>query len=258
MRYNRGQFLQAAAVLLIIGAEFAVAFYAGPPWAWILGLSLLLALCLFLGNWIMGDAMGIFITQRNLMSLSRLQLVAWSLVIFSGYLVALIQRIVHNVPDPLGLTVDPYLWGVLGISTASFVGTPMILSTKKDDVPSASALVAASTALNEPPAQIQQNAQGKLYVNASPSDARFSDLFQGDEIGDTAYVDVSKVQMFVLTAILIGSWCIDLWARLGNPGHDFAHFTLPPFSPGQLQLLAASHAGYLTFKAIDHTAGANP
>ena len=67
----------------------------------------------------------------------------------------------------------------------------------------------AYTALGITPAQIQQNAQGKLYVNASPSDARFSDLFQGDEIGDTAYVVTLNGEV----------WKIGDVSRLGHHGH---------------------------------------
>jgi hypothetical protein len=255
MKLDRGQFFQAAAVALIFCAEFALAMYAGAQWGWLLGLSLLVLLCLLLGKFIVGVAPGIVISELNLISLSRLQMIAWSLVIFSAYLVALVQRIVHGVPNPLDLTIDPYLWAVLGLSTISFVGTPMVLSSKKDDTPSPAAFAAASNVLNEPADQIQQNAVGKLYANTRPSDARFSDIFQGDEIGNTAYIDVSKVQMVILTVFLIGTYCVDLWAKLANPGLDFRTFTLPTFSQGQLQLLAASNAGYLTFKAINHTAG---
>ena len=165
------------------------------------GLTLLLFLCLFVGKWQIGRAAEIVISERNLVSLSRLQMVAWSVVIFSGYLVALIQRVAHGVPDPLALSIDNNLWAALGISTASFVGTPIVLDSKKKDSPSDASITKAGTALNEPSADIQQNAVGKLYSNASPSDARFSDIFQGDEIGNTAYVDVSKVQMVILR------WC---------------------------------------------------
>jgi hypothetical protein len=169
----------------------------------------------------------------------------------------LIQRILHGVPNPLALQIDPYLWAVLGISTASFIGTPAVLSGKTGDTASPRAIEAAGKALNEASADIQKNAVGKLYSNAAPADARLSDIFQGDEIGNTAYVDVSKVQMFILTVLLIGTYCADLWAKLASPGIDFAHFALPSFSQGQLQLLAASHAGYLTFKAIGHTTGSS-
>jgi hypothetical protein len=253
MGKRKHQFFQLAAVVLIFLVEFGLAFYAGPQWAWVLGVSLLLLLCVFLGKWMMGSASGILISERNLISLSRLQMVAWSGVIFSGYLVALIQRILHGVPNPLSLQIDPYLWAVLGISMASFVGTPAVLSGKTGDTPSDKAVQAAGKSLNEAPEDIQKNAVGKLYSNAKPADAQFSDIFQGDEIGNTAYVDVSKVQMFILTVFLIGTYSADLWAKLASPGVDFKSFALPTFSQGQLQLLAASHAGYLTFKALGHT-----
>lgn len=256
MQKSESDHFQIAGAALIFVIEFILAFYGGPQWAWVLGLSLLLLLCLLIGEWLSKMAMGIFISERNLISLSRLQMVAWSVVIFSAYLIGIIQRIVHAVPNPFALEIDPYLWSVLGISTASFVGTPLVLSPKMDTKASPGAITTAANLLQQPPGEVQQCAIGKLYSNPSPKDARFSDIFQGDEIGNTAQVDVSKVQMVIITVLLIGAYAVDLWAKLGSAG-DFKAFTMPTFSASQLQLLGVSHAGYLVFKAVNHTTGIN-
>lgn len=210
----------------------------------------------------MGLPIGILISNRNLMSLSRLQAVVWTVVIFSRYIVVM-QRIYHNVQDPLSVTIDNSLWAVMGISFASFVGTPLILNGKTQQDASPNAIRAASIALKEPSSEIQQNATGKLYANPTPQDARFFDVFQGDEIGNTAYVDVSKVQLFILTVLLVGGYCSDLWHTLAGfdslvASTNFANLNhLPAFSADTLKLLAVSHAGYLTFKAINHTDSAD-
>jgi hypothetical protein len=236
---------------------------AHPQRAWLFALVLLTALCIVLGMWLMKLPAGILISNRNLMSLSRLQVVCWTLVIFSGYIVVVMQRILHQISNPLSITIDNSLWAVMGISFASFVGTPLILSGKTQVDASPDAIRAASIALQEPSSEIERNAMGKLYSNPTAQDARFSDVFQGDEIGNTAYVDVSKVQMFVLTVLLVGAYCSDLWHMLGGfdvsvAGTNFNNLNhLPSFSADTLKLLAISHAGYLTFKTVNHTDSAS-
>jgi hypothetical protein len=233
---------------------------SNPRIAWIVTVVLLLLFCAILGRWIMKSSLGIFVTNQNLMSLSRLQLVAWTIVVLSAYFVMLMQRITHAVSNPLAITVDNNLWCLLSISTASFVATPIILNGKTQSTPDPKAVRTASVALKENAASIQQNAQGKLYANSQPSDARFSDIFQGDEIGNTAYIDVSKLQMFMLTLFLVASYCSYLWAIFATryPGSGQPWFSsLPTFSQDELKLLALSHAGYLTFKAANHTPDSN-
>lgn len=257
---NRSQFYQTAEAVLIVCAALVFGYYsAHPQRAWLIDFALLAALCVLIGFWVLKLPLGILINERNLMSLSRFQLVCWSIAIFSGYIVIAMQRVLHHVPDPLNVAIDNNLWAVLGISTASFVGAPLLLNGKTDNEPSPGAVRSASLALNEGAAGIQQNAVGTLYSNPALQDARFADMFEGDEIGNTAYVDVSKVQMFVLTVLLIGVYCLDLWHMLAGydksvSGLNFNHLDhLPAVSASMLQLLAVSHAGYLTFKAVGHT-----
>ena len=96
---------------------------------------------------------------------------------------------------------------------------------------------------------------GLLFVNVSPKDARLSDLFQGDEIGNYLLVDLSKVQMFFITIVVLAAYAVALrslfldHAALFNPlGVDF-----PQFSSSLNTLLGISHAGYLSVKSVDQT-----
>ena len=59
--------------------------------------------------------------------------------------------------------------------------------------------------------RVDDNRQGTLYANSSPSEALFSDVFEGDEVGNTAYVDAAKLQMFVFTVVLVASYLASLW-----------------------------------------------
>jgi membrane-bound metal-dependent hydrolase YbcI (DUF457 family) len=248
-----------AFVLLIAAALWFSYYSAHPQVAWLVSMACVGAICIVLGLWIMKMPLGILISNQNLMSLSRLQLVMWTLIIFSGYLVILMQRILHHVYNPLEISIDNNLWAVLGISTASFVATPLVLGQKAQSNASAQAVTAAGLALNEDPAQIQSNAQGTLYVNPSPQDASITDMFQGDEIGNTAYVDISKVQMFLLTIFVVAAYGNDLYHLLAGfdvsaVRGDFAALDrLPVLSSSEVKLVGLSHAGYLGFKAVGHT-----
>jgi hypothetical protein len=251
---------RAITLVLLLGSTLWFAYYSNHPQrAWFFTILLLCCFCVVLGLWLMKLPLGIFISNRNLISLSRVQLTIWTVVIFSGYLVVLMQRILHGVYHPLDISIDNNLWAALGISIASFIGTPIVLNGKTQTSPSNQAVQTAGTALDETPASIQANAQGMLYANPSPNDASVSDMFQGDEIGNTAYVDISKVQMFLLTVFIIAAYCNDLGHFLAGfdasvAARDFTHLnSLPPFSTSEVQLLGASHAGYLAFKAVGHT-----
>lgn len=101
----------------------------------------------------------------------------------------------------------------------------------------------------------EQELEGLLHRNTDPSQARWEDLFRGEEIGNYKLVDMSKVQMFFFTVVLVFSYAsamhglIQLEAAMKNPlGVDF-----PLFTAGMNNLLAISHAGYLTVKTVDHT-----
>jgi hypothetical protein len=256
----KSQAFRALTLTLLIAATLWFSYWsAHPQRAWLLSMLFVAALCIVLGLWIMKLPLGILISERNLMSLSRLQLVVWTVVIFSGYLVVLMQRVLHNVPDPLTINIDPNLWAVLGISTASFVGTPLVLSQKAQTNVNPQAVQAASVALQETSSSIQQNAQGTLYANTAAKDASITDMFQGDEIGNTAYVDISKVQMFLLTIFIVAAYCNQLYHLLGAFDSSLVHAdfsalnSLPAFSTSEVQLLGVSHAGYLVFKAVGHT-----
>jgi len=93
---------------------------------------------------------------------------------------------------------------------------------------------------------------GTLYANATVADAEFTDLFEGEELGNTTSVDVSRVQMFLFTIIAGLSYAVLLWKQMrGVPAAQLN--ALPDVTDGLVALLGISHAGYLASKGIDHT-----
>jgi hypothetical protein len=238
-------------------------YYVGGPnrftatTAWEITLGLLIVLCLYLGWVISGRFLGILVGNRNLMSLSRFQIVAWTIVILSAFLTIAFRRIFDpSVTAPLDMPMDPHLWALLGISTASLVGTPLILQNKAAKAAAPATVNKAAATLGENSDEVKSNLQGTLYVNTSIQDARVTDMFEGDEIGNTAYVDIAKVQMFLFTIIIVVSYCCEVHNVLRQLDlHQLSakDLLMPALSSGVVGLLGISHAGYLGNKAADHT-----
>ena len=100
---------------------------------------------------------------------------------------------------------------------------------------------------------------GKIIIWSWPWDARLADLFQGEEIGNAAHLDLGKIQMFYFTLVLVLTYAVMLGAM-------FSHITqhtsptgmisgLPSLPDGMVALLGISNGGYLGNKVIPHTAG---
>ena len=77
-------------------------------------------------------------------------------------------------------------------------------------------------------------------------------MFQGDEIGNTAYLDVSKVQMFYFTAIAIVTYSYAVYSGMANI-YSPERFLMPVPSDALVALLGISHAAFLTSKATSHS-----
>ncbi len=213
---------------------------------------------IFLGVLIKGRPAGILINERNLISLSRFQTVLWTLIILSAFFTMALQRIrACTIPDPLGMSMDWQLWALMGISVTSLVGTPLIQSNKKKKEPKNGVTEKAAEAfkaLGEDEASVNKNREGILYGNADFLDARLTDMFEGDELGNTPYVDLSKVQMFFFTVVASLTYTVLLFKIIINTNTmNLDQLGFPALPEGLIALLGISHAGYLSSKEIDHT-----
>src|SRR5262245_24605672 len=104
-------------------------------WAWILTLLLLAAFAAVAGQGITGVWAGLLIDERNQISLSRLQLAMWTIVVLSAFFAAALSNLATGQPNPLAVTVPGELWLLMGISTTSLVASPLIKSTKQSVAP---------------------------------------------------------------------------------------------------------------------------
>lgn len=200
---------------------------------WIGMLFLLIFLVLLAGRVLTGNWLGILIDERKKMSLSRLQAVLWSVLILSAFLAAAISNllVVNNPTGALSISIPPELLGILGISATSLIGATLILKAKKPD-------------------QVDYNPD-----SGNPADRpSWSDMFKGDDVANADFVDLSKVQMFCFTIILVLVYGGALAAMflLANHKHS-AIGALPGLNPIIVVLFGISHAGYLAYKAVPRT-----
>ena len=244
--------LATATIIALLLLIYPVARWL-PPGVNFLGVMLLMgAMLLVLGKAIAAQWLGVLVNERNLMSLSRFQLAGWTVAVLAAYFTYALTRMRNgSVAEALNVGVDPHLWALLGISTTSLVGSALILGTKKDKRPEPTVAAKTQSLTGDRAGEVEKNKQGTLYANADGKDAQFTDLFQGDELGNTTRVDVAKVQMFFFSVITMLAFVLMVVRSLRAPSPDLG--ALPVVSEGMVALLGISHAGYLTNKSVDHT-----
>ena len=238
-------------------------------WFWLIFLTTL-TLLILLGARITSSWRGLFIDARCKVSLSRLQIIFWTITLMSAIVWFSLQSNVSSVHIPQSL------WALLGISGLSAVGSEVIKGTK------AAGAEDNGNALLKTLRVSDENKMGLLHKNKKISDARFIDIFKGEELVDHTTVDITKIQMFLITGFvfavyifaILGSetqlhaclngqqpYALDLCQyAAGNEPKDEAGnplkpggYTLPALTEGLVALLAISHAGYLSFKATPKT-----
>ena len=82
-------------VVLVVVAGFRAAIH--PFWTWIVLLILFTVLSLVLSRAFTGRTLGILIDDRNKYSLSRLQMLLWTMMILSAFLAAVLANQEHQM-----------------------------------------------------------------------------------------------------------------------------------------------------------------
>jgi hypothetical protein len=297
-----------------LATVFAIIFIAlaGAPSviSWFLYMILIATFALIVAAGITSRPVGIFIDERNRMSLARLQMALWSLIIISAFLAAAVSNTRADAPQPLSIGIPEAVWMLMGISTTALVGSPLVLSTKRatpavppqpaPGTPTSTPLLAApipgapaptaTIAAVPPPKPLPvtlasvlmaqgddpslMSLDGSLVIRHRIADARWADMFKGDEAGDVATLDLAKIQMFFFTVVLVLTYAIALGAKFtkidaarrdlgtapvaeapAQPGKPapadrrwFDQF--PPLDLGFVTILGISNAGFLGNRAI--------
>lgn len=264
----------AVITVVVIGAGLLIPSAAqaqhGQPsprlWSWLETLILLAAFVTIAGHGITGLWRGALIDDRNKMSLSRLQMIVWTIVVLSGFLAAALDNIrAGPTNSPLGIAIPAELWALMGITTTALLGSPLILSTKKarpanpQQARETLARLGAAPVPAGAPAQApgvaahsrQVTHQGQVLVNVRPEDAQWSDLFLGEETGNGANLDLGKIQMFYFTLIVALAYAVALGALFAGGTVPIRAF--PALDASMVALLGISNGGYLANKAIPHS-----
>lgn len=259
MKKNKGAFAAVAGLLTVAGS-LEVVWRVPLPWSWMWVAIFMIAFMMVLGVTISGRFLGILITEQNTMSLARFQAVLWTVIVISAFFVIAVVRINHGVKpsadgkasDPLSITLSNELLALVGISATALVGSPLIAATKKSKNPDQND--SQITSGDKAPGSLNvAKSEGILFKNADITAARFTDIFEGDELANNNHVDLGKVQMFYFTVIVAVAYIVALWSAMGGEDLYGGSFTFPAFSAGAVGLLGISNAGYLANKGVDHT-----
>jgi hypothetical protein len=190
---------------------------------------------------------GVFVDNRNRISLSRLQLVLWTLLLGSALLTAGLANVAVGWPTPLQIAVPASVWALLGIGSFSFVASPVILrQAETQPAPPAKTQDAAKAAFKPTDGTTSPiSFTGRVATKDEVKNAAWVDIVRGDT-EDAAYVDVSKIQQLAFTALLLMVYGAALFGTFGA-GREIVKF--PDVDGGFVSLLGLSHAAYLAYKA---------
>lgn len=268
------------AATLVVGR-----FLPSAIWAWIIVAVLLNVLLIVAGHGITGLWRGLFIDERNYISLSRLQTAVWTVMVVSAFVTAGLVNLRLAESAPLDISLPGELWALLGISATSLVATPLIHSGKQRKDPDPEnytatlkdlgfeiersnvvvdkhklsvdsktrgelMVAAADEATDVTPAEPPPSSDGVLLKREKPEYSKWADIFRGEDTGNGAHLDLGKVQMFYFTLAIVIAYTVALgntFVEMGDSG--ISHF--PALTGGIVALLGISHAAYLTNKAVD-------
>jgi len=244
-------------IAVIAATNVALFWYRNPfsrvvVWLATVGLTILLVAVIGLG--VNRRPAGAIIDSRNRVSLSKLQMIAWTILVLS----ALMTAGVSNLFDLFGGTnlrsllidIPPELLAAMGIAAVSLTATPAILSMK-DSQPAGSAAL-QSTAGKLGLTADQVSTSGQVFGRTSADDASWVDIFRGDEVGNAASPDLSKIQQFLITLLLLAIYGGDIWSMFAS---EATFHALPLLDDKFVWLMGISHASYLTYKAAPHSSG---
>ena len=242
----------AILVLIPLVAVFSISA-GGPLWAWFATFVLILLFLLVAGDGILGVWRGVLINDCNVISLSRLQMVIWTVIVLSAFLTAALWNLWMGLDDALAIGIPTELWALMGISTTSLVGSPLILSAKKAKQPAdeeKSKTIALLAAQGDEAKSLGN--KGLVITNTDPKSARWTDMFTGDETSNAAHLDLPKIQMFFFTLIIALTYCFAL-GKLFLTANAGGFNAFPNLDQSVLALLGISHAGYLVSKGTPHS-----
>ncbi len=218
--------------------------------AWIAMLSLVVLASAFLGQSVTKRWDGILIDNDNRISLSRFQLICWTILLIGSLACIGIHNFAQggDVSKALDIGIPPEIWALLGLPAFTAVTAAAIKDEKRGQTTTASAadVQASNSAVQKQQGLSQTPTQdGRVLTKATPAEARWVDMVMGDFEG-AQNIDASKFQKLLITLLVLGIYAGALWSVISSATGAIAAF--PPISQGFLALLGISHAAYLADK----------
>jgi hypothetical protein len=209
-----------------------------------------LAIALGLGT--KGRVTGIWIDERNRVSLARAQVSLWTIVALGGFAATALYNVglAGTVAFP---QIPAAIAAALGIAFASPMISAVILNSKTFGSPEASTEQANSLRINAA-GQSTDLPKDPLETRAAPLEASLADVFVGEHVSDAGNVDLSRLQNVVLTVTLVLGYLAMLVGQLSSITADTlltGIATLPDPGAAFTSVLLVSHATYLGTKAYN-------
>ncbi len=222
--------------------------------AFLLDLLLMAGVVCGFGYAVTGYPSGVAMSSYNDYSLSKLQMALWTIVVLASLLVIAKIRLLSDLgaSNPLNIEIPGDLLAAMGIAAFTTAATPAILALKASQEPDTGQVSVAQqrVAMTTGTSVEEVTATGNAIGRISPDTASWLDIVTGDEAANAGTVDLSKVQQLIITLLLLGVY-IGAVIRLLATATSAADLNgLPSLSPEFVGLLALSHAGYLTYKAV--------
>ena len=248
-KHRTGSFILACVTLGLIGCFNTIWIGESARWSFVATLALNCTLFGIIGSAVNGCAYGVLVDSRNKVSLSKFQAALWTILVLSSAVTAAAVNLKLKQSDVLNFAIPTELLLAMGLSAASLLATPALLSLKADQNPSAMDLSQTAKKLDMAPADMK--IVGKIFGRADVAGAAMADMFRGDEVGNAASADLSKVQQFIVTLLLVSVYGAGVWYMFGEIKQPI--LTLPPLSQNFVWLLGISHASYLLYKVAPHS-----
>jgi hypothetical protein len=216
-------------------------------------------LAIALGLGAKGRIAGIWIDERNRVSLARAQVTLWTIVALGGFAAIALFNVGLG-----GSTAFPQIpasiAAALGIAFASPMISALILNTKdfgtkgsaSDSILRVGKLAPGDKDFSNRGGSLEMASAGPLEIRANPSEASLADVFVGELVSEANEVDISRLQNVVLTATLVLGYLAMLVDQLRSIPAESLLSGLPSLpDPGGAftSVLLVSHATYLGTKA---------
>ncbi|MET9632133.1 hypothetical protein ABZX92_32195 [Lentzea sp. NPDC006480] len=193
-------------------------------WAWLVSALVIVLLAVVIPSRL--GALSVLRDARGRYSLSRLQVMLWTVVLLSLIAGMAFGRFAAGQVDVAGFQIPSQVLWLLGISLASAVVAAAVKVVKSTNRPEA---VAAYPMGKE---------GGKLWEMLT--------VEEGASAGKS--VDLTKFQNLVVTVLLVALYVAQAVSALKAVNNPAGIAGLPAFSDAFLVLLGVSHAGYLLGK----------